>query len=102
MLTEWILLNSLTLTLLLTSTCATKLTKSILHLIGKDVGPLSAVVNEDFRNMKHTVEPQQHITDASVPKLCKEVKTRVLESFSSAERVTSTCDDWTSRATEHL
>lgn len=89
-----------------TSTCATKITQSSLYFICKDMCPLSVVENEDFRYMLKTLEhcytipSQQHITDIAVPNLYKEVQMSVLESLSSAERVTWTCDPWTSQATE--
>ena len=89
-----------------TSTRATKITQSVLSFICKDMRPLSVVENEGFRNMMTTLEPRytipsrQHITDIALPKLYGQVKAKVLDSLSSAERVALTCDAWTSRATE--
>lgn len=85
---------------------ATKITRSVLCFIRKDMRPLSVVENEGFRNMMATLEPRynipsrQHITDVALPKLYMEVKATVLDSLGSAERVALTCDTWTSRATE--
>lgn len=82
---------------------ANKITRSVLCFICKDMRPLSVVENEGFRNTMATLEPRynipsrQHITDVALPKLYREVKATVLD---SAERVTLTCDAWTSRATQ--
>lgn len=40
------------------------------------------------------------MTEVAVPKVYTEVKTAILESLKSAERVALTCDGWTSRATD--
>lgn len=93
------------------SSCATKRKKKlILHFICKVLDRLSAAENKGFRNIAKTTGAslphalQQHITDVALPKLHKEVKMKVLESLrtpkNSAERVTLTCDAWTSRATD--
>lgn len=56
--------------------------------------------------MVNTIEPRyaiptrKHITDVAMPKLYMEVKTKVLESLMSAEKVALTCNGWTSRATD--
>lgn len=82
-----------------TSTRATKITQPVLYFICKDMHPLSVVENEAFCHMLKTLEPcytipsHQHITDIAVPNFVqggKEVKMRVQESLSLAERAALT------------
>ena len=62
--------------------------------------------NEGFRQLLNECEPRYviptrwFITETAVPKLYKDMKEKVKETISSAERVAITCDEWTSRATQ--
>lgn len=84
------------------SVCAQKITESVAVYIRPD----SVVENVGFKYMVNTIEPRyaiptrKHITDVAMPKLYMEVKTKVLESLMSAEKVALTCNGWTSRATD--
>ena len=72
----------------------------------KDLRPYSVVENEGFGYMLKTLEPRyvpplrRFFTDTDIPKLYREVKRKVEESLSTAERITLTCDAWTSRAVD--
>ncbi|XP_017261968.1 E3 SUMO-protein ligase ZBED1-like [Kryptolebias marmoratus] len=85
---------------------AQKITKSVAVFICKDLRPYSVVENKGFKNMLKILEPRyaiptrKYMTEVAVPSLYTEVKTDVLESLKSAERVALTCDGWTSRATD--
>lgn len=85
---------------------AQKITESVAIFICKDLRPYSVVENAGFQKMLQTLEPQyaiptrKHMTEVAVPKVYTEVKTAILESLKSAERVALTCDGWTSRATD--
>lgn len=89
-----------------TSTRAIKITQSVLCFIYKNKRPLSVVGDDRFCKIIKTLEAhytipfQPHITDIALPKLYREVKAMVLDSFSSAEQIALTCNALTSRATE--
>lgn len=89
-----------------TSARAQKITEALLCFICKDLRPYSVVDNEGFRQLMNECEPRyviptrRFITETAVPKLYKDMKEKVKETISSAERVAITCDAWTSRATQ--
>ncbi|CAI5682133.1 unnamed protein product [Oreochromis niloticus] len=85
---------------------AKKITQSITYFICKDLRPYNIVENEGFSYMIKTLEPRYVIpsrrffADTAVPNLYIDVKRKVEESLSTAERVALTCDAWTSRAVD--
>uniref|UniRef100_A0A3B4FMZ3 BED-type domain-containing protein n=1 Tax=Pundamilia nyererei TaxID=303518 RepID=A0A3B4FMZ3_9CICH len=85
---------------------AKKITQSITYFICKDLRPYNIVENEGFSYMIKTLEPRYVIpsrrffADTAVPNLYIDVKHKVEESLSTAERVALTCDAWTSRAVD--
>ncbi|XP_065326764.1 E3 SUMO-protein ligase ZBED1-like [Pelmatolapia mariae] len=85
---------------------AKKITQSITYFICKDLRPYNIVENEGFSYMIKTLEPRYVIpsrrffADTAVPNLYIDVKRKVEESLSTAERVALTCDAWASRAVD--
>lgn len=85
---------------------AQEITEPVAVFICKDLRPYSVVENSGFKKMVSTLEPRytiptrKHMTEVAVLKLYTEVKTAVLESLKSVERVGLTCDGWTSRTTD--
>ena len=89
-----------------TSARAQKITEALFCFICKDLRPYSVVNNKGFRQLLNECEQRYiiptcwFITEKAVPKLYKDMKEKVKETISSAERVAITCDAWTSRATQ--
>lgn len=85
---------------------AQKITQAVLGFICKDLRPLSVVENAGFRQLLNECEPRYQIptrkwiTETGVPDLYADVKKKVTDTITSANRVGITTDAWTSRATE--
>ncbi|ROL48291.1 Zinc finger BED domain-containing protein 1 [Anabarilius grahami] len=83
-----------------------KITNALMRFICQDLRPYSVVENNGFRQLLHECEPRytiptrQFLTETAIPRLYDEVKRDVLLSLSSAQRVSVSCDAWTSRATQ--
>ncbi|XP_077386781.1 E3 SUMO-protein ligase ZBED1-like [Festucalex cinctus] len=85
---------------------AMAITKAIAYFICKDMQPYSVVENEGFRQLVHVLEPRYKIPDRSVftdkhiSDLYNKVRSEIVVSLNSAQRVALTVDGWTSCATD--
>ena len=85
---------------------AVKITEAIATFVCKDLRLYSVVENEGFRRLLQVLEPhyvmvqRKHLTETVIPMMCTCVKDDIRMKMQSAERVSITCDTWTSLSTQ--